>query len=169
MPSFILIRLSVWPQYTNVTDRQDRQTNRQDRIDRQRTDSIGRTVLQTVAQKPLAKVMGMAKLRSPRASKTPQRISVNLGIYNYVAGMTTHANLCGAAAIGGLGEHVTCHMLSLFSLFFFFYLIHGLAPSRHQSIRSIRHVRCFCARRCLLWVAMRLLPFRGQMPQKLHF
>jgi len=33
----------VWPQYTNVTDRIDRQ-------DRQRPDSIGRTVLQTVAQ-----------------------------------------------------------------------------------------------------------------------
>ena len=31
--------------YTNVTDRQT------DRQDRQRTDSIGRTVLQTVAQK----------------------------------------------------------------------------------------------------------------------
>ena len=41
MPSFILIRPTVWPQYTNVTDRQDRQ----------RTDSIGLTVLQTVTQK----------------------------------------------------------------------------------------------------------------------
>jgi len=41
MPSFVLIRQTVWPQYTNVTDRQDRQ----------RTDSIGRTILQTVAQK----------------------------------------------------------------------------------------------------------------------
>ena len=39
--SFILIRQTVWPHYTNVTDR----------TDRQRTDSIGRTVLQTVAQK----------------------------------------------------------------------------------------------------------------------
>ena len=41
MPSFILIRPTVWPQYTNVTGRQTRQ----------RTDSIERTVLQTVAQK----------------------------------------------------------------------------------------------------------------------
>jgi len=41
MPSFILIRPTVWPQYTNITDR----------TDRQRIDSIGRTVLQTVAQK----------------------------------------------------------------------------------------------------------------------
>ena len=40
VPSFILIRLTVWPhgpQYTNVT-------NRQDRLDRQRSDSVGRTV-----------------------------------------------------------------------------------------------------------------------------
>jgi len=47
MPSFILIRPTVWPECTNVTDRQDRQ----DRTARQRSDSIGRTVLQTVAQK----------------------------------------------------------------------------------------------------------------------
>jgi len=42
MPSFVLIRPTVWPQYTNVT--QTSQTA-------QGTDSIGRTVLQTVAQK----------------------------------------------------------------------------------------------------------------------
>ena len=52
VPSFILICPTVWPQYTNVTDRTDRQTG-QDRTDRQRTDSIGRTVLQAVAQKQL--------------------------------------------------------------------------------------------------------------------
>jgi len=41
--SGILIHSTVWPQYTNVTGRQtDRQTDRQDR---QRSDSIGRTVL----------------------------------------------------------------------------------------------------------------------------
>jgi len=43
MTSFILIRPTVWPQYTNVTDRQDRTG--------QRSDSIGRTVLQTVSRK----------------------------------------------------------------------------------------------------------------------
>ena len=41
VPSCILIHPTVWPQHTNVADRQDRQ----------RSDSIGRTVLQTVAQK----------------------------------------------------------------------------------------------------------------------
>jgi len=46
MPRFILILIppTVWPQYTNVTDRQDR-------TDRLWSDSIGRTVLQTVVLK----------------------------------------------------------------------------------------------------------------------
>jgi len=41
VPSFILIRPTVWPQCTNVTDRQDRTDN----------GLIERTILQTVAQK----------------------------------------------------------------------------------------------------------------------
>jgi len=41
IPSDILIYSTVWPQYTSVTDRQDRQ----------RSDSIGRTVVQTLTQK----------------------------------------------------------------------------------------------------------------------
>ena len=44
MPSFILIHPTVWPQYTNVTDRTGK-TGRQ-------PDCIGQTVLQAVAQKP---------------------------------------------------------------------------------------------------------------------
>jgi len=44
MPSFILVRPTVWPQYTNVTDRTDRETG-------QWSDFITRTVLQMVAQK----------------------------------------------------------------------------------------------------------------------
>jgi len=48
VPSYILFHPTVWPQYTNVTDRQTRQT------ERQRSDSIGRTVLQTVAPKRFA-------------------------------------------------------------------------------------------------------------------
>jgi len=38
-PNFILIRPTIWPQCSNVTDRQDRQTDRQTG---QRSDSIGR-------------------------------------------------------------------------------------------------------------------------------
>ena len=44
MSSFILIHPTIWPQSTNVTDRTDRQIG-------QRSEGIGRTVLQTVAQK----------------------------------------------------------------------------------------------------------------------
>jgi len=43
--SFVLIRPTVWPQCTNVTHRQTGRTG-QDNW----TDSIGRTVLQTVAE-----------------------------------------------------------------------------------------------------------------------
>jgi len=46
VPSGILIHPTIWPHYTNVTDRQTGQ-------DRQQSDSLGRTVLQTVAQKSL--------------------------------------------------------------------------------------------------------------------
>ena len=47
MPSFILIHPTVWPSYTNVTGR----TRQAGQTDRRRYDSVGRTVLQTVAQK----------------------------------------------------------------------------------------------------------------------
>jgi len=51
-PSFIVLHQTVWPQYTNITDRQDKtdSTGQADGQNRQRPDSIGRTVLQTVAQ-----------------------------------------------------------------------------------------------------------------------
>ena len=48
MPSFILIRPTVWPLYANV---RDRQIDRQDRQTGQWSNRIGRTVLQLVTQK----------------------------------------------------------------------------------------------------------------------
>ena len=39
MPSFTLIRQTVWPQYTKVTDRQHRQDRQTDMTDRQ-TDRL---------------------------------------------------------------------------------------------------------------------------------
>jgi len=44
MPSLTLMHPTFWPQYTNVTDRQDRK----------RSDSKGRLVLETVARKLLS-------------------------------------------------------------------------------------------------------------------
>jgi len=52
IPSGILINPTVWLQYTNVTDRQDR------RQERQRCVSIGRVVFQTVAQKLSKRLRG---------------------------------------------------------------------------------------------------------------
>ena len=40
---------------------------------------------------------GKGQILTPRGSETHERISMKLGIYNRVAGMTTHANPCGAA------------------------------------------------------------------------
>jgi len=62
MPSFILIHPTVWPQYTNVTDRQTGQ---------QWSDSIGRIVLQMVAQKLVARFYRPDALRvtKPTVSK----------------------------------------------------------------------------------------------------
>jgi len=50
MPSFILIHPTIWQQYTNVTDKQDR-------TDRQWSYSKGWTALQTVAQKNLKRLV----------------------------------------------------------------------------------------------------------------
>jgi len=72
MPSFILIRPTVWPQYTNVTDRQDRQG----------TDSIGRTVLQTVAKKlealgyiPVAESLGISSTTFTQCALKPTEVT----------------------------------------------------------------------------------------------
>jgi len=67
MPSFILIHPTVWPQYTNVTDRQDRQ----------RSDDIGRTVLQTVVQNPQVSVTGWAAGRWRWAWSTHATVSAS--------------------------------------------------------------------------------------------
>jgi len=57
IPSSILIHPTVWSQYANVTQ-QDRQTG-------QRSDSIGRTVLQTVAPKRFALIGLLSVLSCP--------------------------------------------------------------------------------------------------------
>ena len=65
-PSFILIRPTVWPQCTNVTDRQ---------TDTQRTNSIGRTVLQMVAQKLISTVWFYEGQRNTDMTDTKERLS----------------------------------------------------------------------------------------------
>jgi len=88
MSSFILIRETVWPQYTNVTDRQ---TGQERQTDRQRSDSIGRTVLQTVAQKlrmdflvELGRRISSQSGDVRESSYLLQRISVMIQLFNSV-------------------------------------------------------------------------------------
>jgi len=40
---------------------------------------------------------GNGQISTPRGSETPERISMKLGVYNYVEGLTTRANPYGAA------------------------------------------------------------------------
>jgi len=81
MPSFVLIHPTVWPQYTNVTDK----------TDNGRTDSIGRTVLQTIAQKSAIQLLW-------RATVWPQKTWAKNG-----------EGCC--AFLGQLGPHLTCSRL----------------------------------------------------------
>ena len=54
------------------------------------------TVVQAVV-KATSQSNGKGQILTTWGSETPERISMKLGIYNGVAGMTTHANPCGAA------------------------------------------------------------------------
>jgi len=74
-PSFILIRPTVWPQCTNVTDR----TDRTDRQDRHRTDSVGQTVF-TNGRPKIAVVHYIATHRhvEHRTSDSATRMTSNL-------------------------------------------------------------------------------------------
>ena len=54
------------------------------------------TVVQAVV-KATSQSNGKGQILTHWGSETPERISMKVGIYNRVAGMTTHANPCGAA------------------------------------------------------------------------
>jgi len=54
------------------------------------------TVVQAVV-KATSQSNGKGLILTPWGSETPERISMKLGKYNWVAGMPTHANPCGAA------------------------------------------------------------------------
>ena len=104
VPSGILIYPAVWPQQTNVTNRQDRQ----------RSDSIGRTVLQTVAVTPASPTFrpmsivpngrpSQQLLSSCSVGKTPGIINPayasDIGKYAYTMRMTTNIHDCYVTAI----------------------------------------------------------------------
>ena len=65
-------------------------------VDGDRLQITACTVVQAVV-KATSQSNGKGQILTPRGSETPERISMKLGIYNRVAGMTTHANPCGDA------------------------------------------------------------------------
>jgi len=114
------------------------------------------TVVQAVV-KANSQRNGNGQISTPRSSETPERISMKLGIYNYVGGMTSQANPRGAATtweVSANAWHVTC-----FGFLVYFFLLYSWDRAKPTLVdrfwRSIRHMTCFCARKCLLGVTMR--------------
>jgi len=62
---------------------------------------------------------GKGQILTPWVSETPERISMKLGIYNRVTGMTTPANPCGTATTWVVKKHVLWFLrYTFFTLFF---------------------------------------------------
>ena len=96
-------------------------------------------------------------------SKTPERISMKLGIYNYVGGMTTHANHMALRRRGWSRRTRDCQLFRFLSiLFFFLYFILGIAPSQHwwigSSLTICTSYDVFPRKEVPFGVAVRLLP-----------
>jgi len=91
---------------------------------------------------------GNGQISTPRGSQTPERISMKLGMYNYVGGMTTHTNPT-TWVVSANTWLVTC----------FYFLLYSWDRAEPALVdrfwRSICHMTCFCARKCLLGVSMR--------------
>jgi len=105
-PSFILIHPTAWPQYTNLTDRQ---TDRQDR--QRRSDSIGRTVSQTVVQKStFTKFSAHVSRAVARSSSDDNRIRYVLP----VLWMTSRFPILGHVACG-VGNICSSHKFPTYS------------------------------------------------------
>ena len=89
------------------------------------------TVVQAVL-KANSQSNGNWQISTPNGSQTRERISMKLGIYNYVWGVTTHANPHGAATTWVVSANtwlVTCFgFLVLYTLF---YCTLGITPSPH--------------------------------------
>ena len=106
------------------------------------------------------------QILTPWGSETPEWISMKLGIYNRAAGMTTHANPCGAATTwvvwANTWKNTCCGFLGIRFLNF---LLYSSARAERAQVdrfwRSIRHTTCFRPRMCLSGVSFILLPILG--------
>ena len=102
IPSGILIHPTVWPQYT-VTDRQKGQ----------RSDSIGRTVLHTVAQKCWGQFLLRHSVATYAAKRRRHRARV-MGVSSQVTHAAVRAEGVGAELVPFVTSHVCMSLLSPF-------------------------------------------------------
>ena len=127
------------------------------------------TVVQAVV-KATSQSNGKGQILTPRGSETHEPISMKLGIYDRVAGMTTHANPCGAATTWVVWANTWKNML-WFLRYTFFSLLYSSARAERAHVvrfwRSIRHTTCFRPRMCLLGVSFILLPILGAKSPKI--
>ena len=126
------------------------------------------TVVQAVV-KATSQSNGKGQILTPRGSETPDRISMKLGIYNRVAGMTTHANPRGAATTwvvwANTWKNTCCGFLGIP----FFYFILQLTPSAHtwSDFDDLYVIRRVSAQGCAFWGSrLYCFPFWGQNPPK---
>ena len=101
MPSFTLIHPTVWPQYTNVTDRQDRQTGQTT------SDSIGRVPFYDLRKEGCyASFGGAAWSPSNTMWPRPRSTSVPSGILIHPAVLATtdRPKIGGFVPLGGAGS-----------------------------------------------------------------
>jgi len=114
--------------------------------------------VQTAVVKGNSQGNGNGQTSTPRGSETPERIWMKLELYNYVGGMTTHANPYGAATTWVVSANtwlVTCFGFLVYLFLFLIYSGDRSEPALADRFwRSIRHMTCFCPRKCLLVVAM---------------
>ena len=128
-------------------------------------------VIQAVV-KATSQSNGKGQILTPWGSETPERISMKLGIYNRAAGMTTHANPCGAATTwvvwANTWKNTCCGFLGI--PFFKNFLLYSSARAERANVdrfwRSIRHTTCFRPRMCILGVSFILLPILGAKSPK---
>ena len=122
--------------------------------------------------KSVIKSNGKGQILTHWGSETPERISMKLGRYNGVAGMTTHANPCGAATTwvvwANTWKNTCCGFLGnlFFTLFFgsrrartrgpilTIYTSHDVFPPKDVPFRGLVHTA---------------LHFGGKIPQKPQF
>jgi len=113
---------------------------------------------------------GKGQISTPSYPENLERISMKLGIYNYIVLMSKHANPCGAATTWVVWAHtwlVACWFLS--KLFLRYISAHIEPASVDRFWCSIHHMTCFYARKCPIGVTFILLPILGIIPPKNTF